>query len=175
MTWFDILLLIIFATLIALGVKRKLAGFLIGLGGLLLFRPLLVVFEGNPLIALILALLAGLIFGLISRRLIFKRRGLDLPLSILGGIGGGLLGLLTVLSLITAFEVEPNVNNVYEISARSIPAAAQSAVLQSRMVRIGRDILLYPLLEQQLPTAERSIYRALHNFMVVRNPWERSL
>ena len=173
MTWLDILLMIAFAALLGLGVKRRLAGALVGLGGVLLFRPLLVVFNGNLYLALGLALVAGLLLGLISRAVVLRQRGADILFSVLGGLGGGLLGILLLLVFVTSLPLERNVNDQIVYPAQSLPGAVRSAVNASPLVNLGRDILLYPLLEAGgQVTANSGLYRALHSFLVVGNPWE---
>lgn len=173
MTWFDALLVLAVAALIALGYKRKLSGLIVGLSGLLLFKLLLVVFNGNSYIALFFALVAGLLSGLLSRAIVTRQR-FDLLWGILGGVGGAVLGFLLVLSTITSLPIERNLNNqvVYPSSLMAEPL--KSAVTNSRFVKVGRGILLYPLLEStgRIEESQKGLYRALHDFMVVGRPWE---
>lgn len=172
-TWLDFLLVIGVAALVGLGAQRRLSGALVGLGGALLFRPLLVVFNGNLYLALGLALVAGLLLGLISRAVVVRQRGADLLFGILGGLGGAALGVLLLLAFVTSLPLERNVNNQIIYPAQSLPAMVRIACNTSPLVKLGRDILLYPLLEAggQLQ-ANTGVYRALHKLMVVGEPWE---
>ena len=176
MSWFDIILVVGFASLIALGVQRRLMGLVIGLGGLVLFRPLLLVLNGNAYIALLLALVAGLLLGLASRFLLVRRIGQGKLFQILGGVGGALLGCLLMLSVVTSLPIDRNVNNQIIYPAANLPNSLNAAVRSSRLVTLGRDILLYPLLESdpRLSGINGFAVKNLHQFFVVGQPWERS-
>lgn len=176
MSWFDILLVLSFSALIALGVQRRLMGLVVGLGAVLLFRPLLIVLNGSPYIALVFALIAGLLLGLGSRFFLVRRVGTGLPFQILGGIGGTLLGCLLVLSVVTSLPIERNVNQQIVYPPNSLPKVVSSAVRKSRFVTIGRGILLYPLLEpsSNFSGGTKFVYKNLHDFLVIGKPWEGS-
>jgi uncharacterized membrane protein YeaQ/YmgE (transglycosylase-associated protein family) len=176
MSWFDLVLVLGFSALTALGVQRRLMGLVVGLGGLLVFRPLLIVLSGNAYLALLFALVAGLLLGLISRFFLVRRVGTGRLYQILGGLGGAFLGVIMVLALVTSFPIGHNINNQIIYPSTSLPASLTNAVRQSRLVNVGRDILLYPLLEAEprFASGTGSIYKSLHQFFVVGQPWERS-
>ena len=175
MTWIDLLLVLLFAVFIALGAERRLAGLLLGLGGVLLLRPLLLLGEVSPVLAVAAALLAGLLLSLIARRLTGRRRVPSVRYALLGGLGGGLLGAVLVLSATVSLPIERNAQNQIIYPPQEIPGAVGNAVAGSRLLREGRDILLYPLLERQgeVNAQRRPVVRLLHSYLVVGEPWER--
>ena len=58
-TWVDVLLVVVFATFVAAGAQRKLIGFFVGVGGVLLVRLLLGVGQTNPWLAAALGLVVA--------------------------------------------------------------------------------------------------------------------
>jgi hypothetical protein len=176
MTWLDIFLVFILAALTALGAKRKLAGLMVGVVGFLLFRPLLVVFTGNAYLGLILALPAGFLLGFMGRAITLRQRALNLPLSIAGGLGGALLGLLIIATVATSFPLGRSIidPNIVVYPSDNLTPLLRSAAKQSPIVKLGHDILLYPLLEQtgQIPAGRQALYKTLHSFLIVGKPWE---
>jgi hypothetical protein len=180
MSWFDIFLLASIAALTALGAKRKMTGLIIGVGSLVLFRVLLSVASRNTsglIVAVVMALLAGVLFGMLGRASVFKGRGLELPLTIGGGIGGLLAGLVLVGALVTSLPIEKRFDGAIVYPPQQLPPLLTSAVNSSQLVKVGRSILLYPLLAKepsQLPASQQGLYSALHTFFVVGEPWEGS-
>ncbi len=181
MSWFDIFLLASIAAFTALGAKRKLTGLIVGIGSIVLFRVLLSVASRNMsglIIAVFMALLAGVLFGMLGRATVFKGRGLELVFTIAGGLGGLFTGLVLVGALVTSLPIEKRFDGaiIYPPQQTVQPLLA-SAVGSSQLVKVGRSILLYPLLAgdaTQLPSSQRGVYSALHNLFVVGQPWEGS-
>lgn len=175
MTWIDIVLVLLFAVFIALGAERRLAGLVLGVGGVLLFRPLLVLASASPLLAVAAALAAGLVLAVAARYLSRRRRFTSAPFALGGGIGGGLLGALLVLSVLVSLPLERNDSGQLIYPPEQLPAVLAPAVRDSRLLREGRDILLYPLLDRQgdISATRRPLLRALHAYLVVEEPWER--
>ena len=93
--------------------------------------------------------------------------------SLLGGLGGFLLGLTLVLALVTALPIGRDLNNRIVYPPRTLPIGG-AAVANSSLGELGRDILLYPLLERQglIPPARSGTLARLHGFFVVGRPWE---
>jgi hypothetical protein len=176
MNWFDIFLLIAIAAITALGIRRKLVGALVGLAVFPLMRIFMVI--GNPWIGVLMAVLAGILVGFLGRNLLIHKRGFDIPLMVLGGVGGLFTGLLFVGLMITSLPINyDKVNNTYIYPPKfNVNPILRQAFQESRFVDVGRDILLYPLLDQagQVPAGQRGTYKALHNVLVVGEPWERS-
>ena len=176
MNWFDIFLVIAIATMTALGIKRKLVGALVALAAFPLMRVFMMI--GNPWIGILMAILAGVLVGFLGRNLLIHKRGFDIPLMVLGGMGGLLTGLLFVGLMITSLPINyDKVNNTYIYPPKfNINPILKQAFQESRFVDVGRDILLYPLLDQagQIPAGQGGTYKALHNVLVVGQPWERS-
>lgn len=175
MSWFDLILIFVFAALTALGAKRKLMGFIVGLGAVIVFKPLLLVLQGNSYVALFLALLTGLILGLSSRFLLVRRIGTAAVYRLLGAFGGAILASLVVFSVITSLPIGRDINGLIIYPSSSLPSGLNTAVRQSRLVEFGRDILLYPLLasEPRL-SGKEGLYEPLHKFFVMGRPWEGS-
>jgi hypothetical protein len=177
MSWFDIFLLATVAALTALGAKRKMTGVIIGVGSVILFRVLLSVASRNTsglIIAVIMALFAGILFGMLGRASVFKQRGLELPLTIGGGIGGLLAGLVLVGALITSLPIEKRFDGAIVYPPQQLPPLLTSAVNSSQLVKVGRSILLYDLpdIQKAVPASQQGIYSALNSFFVVGQPWQ---
>jgi hypothetical protein len=179
MSWLDLVLVAVVASVTALGAHRRLSGFFVGLGGVLLLRPLLVLAQANPFLALVAALLAGLGLSMLGRRLFQQNRGAAGLMRTLGGFGGLALGLALVLSLVTSLPIQRNPANPSELfyPPRNLPAPISSAVLDSRLVLLGRDILFYPLLNKQgsADAGQQRLMSGLHRLFVVGEPWNETL
>ncbi len=180
-SWFDIVLLAGVASLVALGAKRKMTGLIVGLGSIFLFRVLITFADrgiSGIIVALVMAILAGVLFGMLGRASVFKQRGLELPLSFAGGFGGLLTGLVLVGALITSLPLQQRFDNTvdYPPTATELGSLLASGVNSSQLVKgIGRNIVLYSLLaDKGIPESQRGIYQALHSYFVVREPWETS-
>lgn len=174
MTWIDLLLALLFAVLIALGAERRVGGLVLGVGGAVLLRPLLLLGQASALLALTVALIAGLALALAARRIGVKRSSSSSH-ALLGGIGGALLGTALVLSTAVSLPLERNDVGQLIYPPQELPAMIAPAVRTSRVFREGRDILLYPLLDAQGDVAprRRPVLRVLHSYLVVGEPWER--
>lgn len=179
MSWLDLVLVAVVAAVTALGAHRRLSGFFVGLGGVLLLRPLLVLAHANPFLALVAALLAGLGLSMLGRRLVQQNRGAAGWMRALGGFGGLALGLALLLSLVTSLPIQRNPANPSELfyPPRNLPSPVSSAVLDSRLVLLGRDILFYPLLDKQgsVDAGQQRLMRGLHRLFVVGEPWNETL
>ncbi|HKI56412.1 MAG TPA: hypothetical protein VKB31_04610 [Trueperaceae bacterium] len=179
MSWLDLVLALVVATVTALGVHRRLSGFFVGLGGALLLHPLLVVAQSNPFLALVAAWAAGLGLSMLGRRLFQLNRGAGALMRGLGGVGGLALGVALVLSLVTSLPIQRNPANPNELfyPPRNLPAPIASAVTDSRLVLLGRDILLYPLLARQgdVTSGQERVLQGLHRLFVVGEPWNQTL
>ena len=178
MNWFDIFLILLIATITALGIKRKLTGAILGVFALGLGHVLLVLADRNMWMALLMSVLAGVLIGFLGRALLVHRRGLEIPSMILGGFGGLITSLILVGLLITSLPINyDKINNtyIYPPKYNVNPLLAQT-FQGSQLVQIGRDILLYPLLDKagQISASQRGPYKLLHSFLVVGQPWERS-
>ena len=175
-TWVDVLLVVVFATFVAAGAHRKLIGFFVGVGGVLVVRVLLGVGQSNPWLAAALGLALGVALGLLGRRLYNPGRGAMWPFQVLGGVGGGLLGLALVVALITSLPLQRNPANTAEIfyPPRNLPPSIASTLQSSPLITMGRTILFYPLLpEEQFSAAQQRAYGALHAWLVVGEPWSQ--
>jgi hypothetical protein len=132
----------------------------------------------NPWIGVIMSIPAGVLLGLLGRNVLTQKRGLDIPLSILGGIGGFLTGLFFVGLMITSLPINfDKINSRYIYPPKfNVPPILFQAFQGSQFVDVGHDILLYPVLadSNRIPANQRAVYKALHNILVVGQPWERS-
>lgn len=174
LTWIDLLLVVVVASVTALGANRKLIGLFVGLGGLLLLRPLLGLGQGNPWFAIAVAFVCGLALALIGRRLVAPGKGPDWLLKLGGGFGGLLLGAAIVVALVTSLPIQRNPANEREIFYPPRDVGNQLAVTlqRSSLVSMGRTILLYPLLpEGTRSPQQRRVLDGLHRWVVVGEPW----
>lgn len=180
MSWIDFALVLALVSFTALASERRLAGFFVGVGGVLLLRPLLMLADLDPFLALVVALGAGLGLSLLGRQLGTQSRGRGWQFRILGGVGGLALGLSLVLSITTAFPIQANAAGQIVYPPRSQgelqPQMPQGygplseAVNGSLLIGIGKSILLYPLLEDQI-TSGSVLLRGLHSYLIVGEPW----
>lgn len=175
MSWIDVVLVLLLAAFIALGSHRRLSGLLLGIGGVLMLRPLLLIGTVSPVLAVAGALGVGLVLGVVARWVTTTRPLPEVPMAILGGVGGAALGLSLVLASAVSLPLQENATGqlVYP-PQQGLPGYISPAVQRSRIIREGRDILLYPLLDRQgdVADARRPVLRTLHNYLVVGEPWE---
>ena len=173
MTWIDLALVLVAASVAALASERRLSGFFVGIGDVLLLRPLLVLAEINPFVGLVAALVVGLGLSFLGRVLLPPSRGGMWFQRLLGALGGLALGLVLVLALVTSLPIQRNPLDQIVYPPRDLPEPFNQAVVSSRMVLLGRDILLYPLLDAQGDlAASEGILRGLHSYLVVGEPWK---
>jgi len=173
-TWLDAALVLMVAVFVAVGAHKKLIGLFVGVGAVLLLRPLINVANSNPGLAVALGLLLGLVFGLAGRRLGLGQGHTHWGFKALGGLGGLLLGLAMLGALITSLPIQRNPANAREIfyPPRDAPASLASTFQRSRLIAEGRSILLYPLLPTDgLAAGPRRLYSGLHGWLVVGEPW----
>ena len=175
MSWLDPVFAILVGTLTAFGAARRLTGLWVGVGGALLLRPLLGVASGNPVVGLVAALLAGLALGLVGRNLLAGLRTGAWWQRTMGALGGAVLGVALVLAIVTSLPIQrsPFDPNQLWYPPRDLPELVQGAALRSWTVSVGRDVLLYPLLEAQgaVPEGQAVLLRGLHRWLVVGEPW----
>lgn len=131
-TWFDALLVTLWAAMTALGARRGLAGLVWGLGGVAACF-LANVLGGGPIVAAPLALGLGVAVALAARRLVPGHAARPWhPLA--GALGGGVLGGVLVATLALGFPLEVRVGpqgreGVYP--APHLPPSLYAAVRQS--------------------------------------------
>ncbi len=175
MSWLDPVFAILVGTLTAFGAARRLTGLWVGLGGVLLLRPLLGLAHGSPVAGLVAALVGGLLLGLLGRNLLSGLRSGRWWQQALGALGGATLGVALVLALVTSLPIQrsPFDPNQLYYPPRDLPALVQGAALRSWTVQVGRDVLLYPLLDAQgaVPDGRDALLRGLHRWLVVGEPW----
>ena len=169
----DLALVLIIAATTVCAAQRKLAGLLVGLGGALLLKPLLLLAQLSPFVGLTLALAFGLGLGFASRYLPPQTK-LRAPLrTFAGGVGGFVLGCTLVVAATTALPITRDINDAIVYPPRDAPLSA--TLQRSHLVSLGRDILLYPLLDREglISPERRAVLRSLHGLLVARPPWER--
>lgn len=132
MTILDVALVLTVATLVALAAQRRLVGLMVGAGGALALRPLLMLGDMNPWLGLFGALLAGLGFALIGRMLLPLGGGRGWLVRLAGGAGGAVLGVAVVLTLVTSLPIltrraQPQPTALPVSGAPSLRAAAGRA------------------------------------------------
>jgi len=175
MTWLDGVLLLIVAATTAVAAERRIAGLVVGVGGALALRPLLVLAALQPWLGLVGALIAGLALALIGRQLLpAAPRHAAWP-RLLGGLGGAVLGVALVVTLVISLPIQRNPvePGLIYYPPRDLPAGLQRAVSGSTLVAFGRSVLLFPLLDARggVEAGERPAIAALHAWTVVGEPW----
>ena len=178
MSWIDPVLALIVGTLAAFGAARRLAGLWVGIGAVLLIRPMLGLAQNNVWAALIAAVFGGLLLALIGRSLFANQRSGIVWQRALGAVGGAALGLTLVLALVVSLPIQrsPFDPNQLFYPPRDLPAPMQGATARSWTVAVGRDVLLFPLLDAQgaLSDGRRAIVGPLHRWLVVGEPWREN-
>lgn len=168
----DVLLVLLWLSVVALAAQHGFLGLLVGLVGTLLLKPLLLLSEVSPLLSLACALVVGFLLSLVLRP--FPRLSTRQPAygRVLGAFGGVLLGSALVLALTVSLPLGRDLNGGVRYPDPKMPYAG--ALQRSRLVEVGRAILLYPLLEQsgQVAPEVRGALSVLHTMFVVGQPWE---
>lgn len=176
-SWIDPVLALLVGSLTAFGASRRLTGLVIGVGAVILLRPLLLVSQGNLAAAWIAALLGGLVLALLGRNLLANLRTGTWWQMGLGALGGAALGVALLLSLAVSLPVQRSPFNPNQLfyPPRNLPSLIQGAVARSWTVSVGRDVLLFPLLDAQgaVPAERRGLLGSLHRWLVVGEPWRR--
>lgn len=174
LTWIDLILVLVIASLVALGANRRLIGLFVGVGALLLLRPLLGLGQGNPWFSIAVAFVCGLALALLARKLVAPGKGPELVFKIAGGFGGFMLGAAMVLALATSLPIQRNPANEREIfyPPRDIGTQLALTLQRSPFVMLGRTVLLYPLLpNDDRPDRDNTVLSGLHSWLVVGEPW----
>lgn len=143
MTWIDPLIVVVLAAIIALAARRRLAGAVFGLGGVLLWLPLVLVAGRSPLLALGLAALAAV--GLAAGAHVAGQRDMMAPrlATLVGGLGGLGLAAVFALTLATALPLERSAvqPDRFFYPPTNLPSPLGQAVQNSAFFGLGRDIL----------------------------------
>jgi hypothetical protein len=176
-SWVDPVLAVIIGLIAAFGASRRLIGFFVGVGGVVLARPLLSLAADGPWIGVAAALLGGVVLALLGRGLFANQRSGATWQKALGAVGGTALGVALVLSIATSLPIQrsPFDPNQLYYPPRDLPGVLQGGVTRSWTVAFGRDVLLYPLLDAQgqVPEARRPLLDTLHRWLVVGEPWRQ--
>ncbi len=172
-TWVDAVLVLILAVATALGAQRRFVGLVVGVGAVLLLKPLLVVGSRSPALAIAAAVLGGVLLSVLSRRLSSPGVRQRWTSMVAGGAGGLLLGLALMVAFVTALPVERIQDEQVAIyyPARTLPFGMYPTLQRSPLVEMGHSVLLYPLLEQPENGFQRAVYPALRNWFVEGDPW----
>ncbi len=175
MSWIDPIFAVVVGVLTAFGATRRLAGLWVGVGGAILLRPLLGLAQQAPYAAIAAAVVGGLVLALLGRSLFAGRRTGDWWKRTAGALGGAVLGVALVLSVVTSLPIQrsPFDPNQLYYPPRDLPALVQGAAQRSWTVGVGRDVLLFPLLDAQgvVPERRAEVLRGLHRWFVVGEPW----
>jgi len=157
---------------VALAAQRGLLGLIVGVGAVALLKPLLWLAQLSAFAALLTALLLGLLLGASVRPLPRFARRQPPWAHLLGALGGVLLGGALTLALAASLPVGRDLNGAVRYPAPGLPL--EETLQGSRLVEVGRAILLYPLLEREglVAPEERAALRILHGLLVPDRPWE---
>jgi len=175
MTWLDAVLLLIVAATTAVAAERRIAGLVVGVGGVLALRPLLALAQLQPWLGIVGALVVGLVLALVGRQLLPAAPRYARWPRLLGGFGGAVLGFAIVLTLVTSLPIQRNPvePGLIYYPPRDLPGTLHRAVSESSLVAFGRSVLLFPLLDPRggIEPGERAVISALHSVAVVGEPW----
>lgn len=168
----DILLVLLWVFVVVLTSQRGLLGFIVALAGTVLLKPLQLLTVYSPPMALVAAVGLGLLIGSAGRfipRISYRQPRWGY---LLGAFGGVILGSALVLTLIVSLPLGRDLNGALRYPSPDLPY--QSVFQNSRLVELGRVILLYPLLREsgEFSPASRATLGVLHTMFVVGQPWE---
>lgn len=176
-SWIDAVLVLVLAVATAYGARRRMIGLVVGVGAVLLLKPLLVVSTRSPMLALAAALLGGVLLALLSQRMSSQTLRQRWPTMVAGGVGGFLLGAAMVTALVTALPIERAASDSRSIYYPPVnaPLGLSSALQRSPLVnQYGRTVVLLPLLspaDQGNSAVERAVYQGLRTWFVASDPW----
>ena len=172
--WLDALFFLTITVITALAAQRNVSGLVVSIGTLLVYHPLLLLSTRNLGASLLAGVVVAVGLGFAGRFLARALKLKNLPGSLLGALGGVLLGLVVVLSFSVSLPIQRDINGiVYPPTNVSRPLA--QALVQSRVMQLGRTVLLYPLFNpDQFGSSERPMLEGMHNFFVVGEPWQQT-
>ena len=175
MTVLDVALVLTAALVAALAIQRRMGGLMVGLGGAIVLRPLLLLGDMNPWLGIFGALLVGLGLARVGRLLLPGAGGTGLWPRIAGGVGGAALGVAIVLTLVTSLPIGRDALNPNQLRypPNDLPASVRPVVERSVLMQLGREVLFAPLLVSQEPRSNgrTSVMNALHGWVVTGEPW----
>ncbi len=170
----DILLPLLWLFVVVVSAQRGLVGLIAGLAGAVFLKPLLLLANTSAPLALGVALLLGFLVTLLVRP--FPTLSYRQPRwgYLLGALGGAVLGIALVLTLLVSLPLGRDLNGAVQYPAEEMPFSALFE--RSRLVAFGRAILLYPLLEKRgdVSPQNRDVLSALHTMFVVGQPWKEA-
>ena len=109
LTFFDFVLIVLLAGCTVIGVRRGVAGLVVGLGVFPLWLILNIIGGIHPLVGFVLALAAGWLLGQLSKMLHTTgaiSAASDTARAVMGGTGGLLLGFGLVMALALSFQIK---------------------------------------------------------------------
>ncbi|CAM3231710.1 hypothetical protein DEDE109153_05730 [Deinococcus deserti] len=134
MTWFDALLVTLWAVVTALGVRRGLSGLSWGLGGIVVCYLANSV-SSSPVVSVLLVAALGFGGAVVTRRLI--RAPVETPWHLAAGaLGGFVLGALLISTVALSFPLDVRVTpkgRVATYPSVSLPPGIYDAVSQSQI------------------------------------------
>ena len=142
-TWFDALLVTLWAGVVVLGLRRGLAG-LVWVLGVLLVWPLVSLLSANSAgLALPLAIILGLAVAYLPRYLV-QTRVTEVSHAAVGGVAGLVLGFVLILAMAMSFPISKR--GAYSTyPSDKLPPGLQQAVAKSYFVtRLGDSIFSGP-------------------------------
>jgi hypothetical protein len=109
LTFFDFMLIILMAGCTVIGVRRGVAGLVVGIGVFPMWLVLNIIGGIHPLVGFLMALAAGWLLGQLSKMLHTTgaiSAASDTARSVMGGTGGVLLGMGLVAALALSFQTK---------------------------------------------------------------------
>ena len=109
LTLFDLILIVLMAGCTVIGMRRGVAGLVVGIGAFPLWLMLNIIGGIHPLVGFVLALAAGWLLGQLSK--VLHTTGAisaasDTARAVMGGTGGLLLGYGLVMALALSFQIK---------------------------------------------------------------------
>jgi hypothetical protein len=141
LTWLDLVLAVLLAGVVVLGARRGLIGLVTGLISLLLWLVVNVFGGFHPLLGFVLALLFGAGVAWVGRNLLNElvQNLSDIANHAAGGVGGLILGLCLIFTLVLSFPTSLNTEKAPVYPSVSLPIWLGEAVSGSSIQKWLRN------------------------------------
>jgi hypothetical protein len=173
--WLDALFLLIMIVVTALAAQRNLTGLVVGVGSLIVYKPLMLLAGRNLGASLIAGLVIAAALGFGGRFLAHLVKLKPLVGSLLGIVGGVCLSLLLVVSLSVSLPIRRDINNNVVYPPDGWSPTLELTMSRSRIMQLGRNVLLFPLFRpDEFSSTERPILNVMHQYFISGEPWTQT-
>jgi hypothetical protein len=145
-TWFDLVLVVLLAGVIVLGARRGVAGLVAGVVAVFAWPIINLLGRIDALVGFFLAVIAGwFVVGMLARNAYatgFINASSDVARTILGGLGGTIMGLALVVALALSFPITSTPSagpGAFSYPSDALPSWLREGVNRSAIQRALSD------------------------------------